>query len=97
MVAAVGRHDSAQPYKDSLTIRRHDTIMSFEPASFTAATMIETPQDVRDTLKTMAKAVRRARKADACYPRRSEIVTILTDARVRIDRINAPVGAITSR
>ena len=66
--------------------------MSFEPANFAAASETAMPDDVRNALKTLAKSVRAPQHADTVYPGRSALMAILTDARVRIDRINAPAG-----
>jgi hypothetical protein len=62
--------------------------MEFSPESFVRATEIATPQDVRDVLRGLAKSARKARTAIDTYPQRTELMAILADARVRIDRIN---------
>jgi hypothetical protein len=63
--------------------------MTFQPESLTAASEIATPPDVLDVLRGLAKSVRGTRKAIDAYPRQGELVAMLADARVRIDRINA--------
>jgi hypothetical protein len=63
--------------------------MMHQPESFTAATEIAAPEDVRDVLRGLAKSARKARAAVEIYPQRTELMAILTDARARIDRINA--------
>lgn len=63
--------------------------MTCHPESFIAAADMPTPQDVTDLLRRYAREARKARRAHS-YPRRGELLSILTDARTRIDRINAP-------
>jgi len=62
--------------------------MEHQPESFTAAAEIVVPSDARDILRDLAKAARKARRVSESYPRRTELMAILADARVRIDRIN---------
>ncbi len=66
--------------------------MTFQPESFDVTTEIATPADVRKGLREFAKSARDARDAYDYYPRRNELMAILTDARARIDRINAALG-----
>jgi hypothetical protein len=56
--------------------------MTFEPESFDAITEIAIPADVWKGL----------REAKGYYPRRNELMVILTDARACIDRINATLS-----
>jgi hypothetical protein len=63
--------------------------MTYHTESFAAAAEIPTPEDVTDLLRRYARNARKARR-DEIYPRRDELISILTDARARIDRINAP-------
>jgi hypothetical protein len=63
--------------------------MNFQPESFVPATEIATPHDVRDVLRGLAKSARKGRMSREAYPQRTELMAILVDARLRIDRINA--------
>jgi hypothetical protein len=63
--------------------------MNFQPESFAPATDVATPQDVRDVLRGLAKSARKGRMLLEAYPQRTELMAILADARLRIDRINA--------
>jgi hypothetical protein len=44
---------------------------------------------VKVLVQSFATTARKAHRG-ASYPRRAELMTILTDVRARIDRINAP-------
>lgn len=66
--------------------------MTFEPESFDAITEIAIPADVWKGLREFAKSAREARDAKSYYPRRNELMAILTDARACIDRINATLS-----
>jgi len=63
--------------------------MTYPSEPLAAAAEIPTPQDVTKLLRSYAKTARKAHRG-ASYPRRAELMTILTDARARIDRINVP-------
>jgi hypothetical protein len=63
--------------------------MTCHTETFAAAAEISTLQDVTDPLQSDAKTARKVRREHR-YPRRDELMSILTDARARIDRINAP-------
>lgn len=66
--------------------------MTFEPKPFDVSTEIAIPADVCAGLREFAKSAREARGAKAYYPRRNELMAILTDARACIDRINATLS-----
>ena len=66
--------------------------MTYQPESFTAASEIAMPKDVRDVLRSLAKSARKERTASDAYPQQTELMAILTDARACIDRINATAG-----
>ena len=63
--------------------------MTCHAETFTAAAESSTPQDVTDPLQSYAKTARKPRREHR-YPRRDELMSILTDARARIDRIKTP-------
>jgi hypothetical protein len=63
--------------------------MTDQSESLAAVAEIPTPQDVTKLLRSYAKTARKAH-LNKSYPRRAELMTILTDARARVDRINAP-------
>ena len=63
--------------------------MTYPSEPLAAAAEIPTPQDVTKLLRSYAKTARKAH-LNKSYPRRAELMTILTDARARVDRINAP-------
>jgi hypothetical protein len=46
-------------------------------------------QDVKVLVQSFARTARKERR-DESHPRRAELMTILTDVRAHIDRINAP-------
>ncbi len=66
--------------------------MTFQPASVNAATEIAMPQDVQHALRAFAASARKAREANSYYPRRNEMLAMLSEAAASIERINAGEG-----